>query len=66
MRHDDFDRAWEAVLGREALAAADAEHAFSSETEAMISRAPLSTEDRNAARFYLKAVRGLPTTTEKD
>lgn len=65
MRHDDFNRAWEAVMGREMLDAAKREH-FQSETDALVLRAPLSTEDRQGARFYLEAVRGLPTGTRRD
>lgn len=59
MRAEDFDRAWRALE-------ADAPSRFAAETDRLVSCAPLCTRDRQGARFYLEAVRGLPTTTEKD
>jgi hypothetical protein len=58
MRWEDFERTAAHVLGsveqRETML-------FERHTDSLVSCAPLSTEDRQDARFYLEAVRGLPT-----
>lgn len=54
MRHEDFRRALGSLDERE-------RELFERHTDSMVSCASLSTADRQGARFYLEAVRGLPT-----
>jgi hypothetical protein len=63
MRWEDYERVLRAAAarerGHEVHAAIDLA-AFYAETDHLVSVSALSTVDRNSARFYLKAVRGLP------
>jgi hypothetical protein len=61
MRFEDYERMARLVNEREAAYELEA---FYAQTDRAVSCAGLSTADRNAARFYLRAVRGLRVASE--
>jgi hypothetical protein len=56
MQFEDFERMAELIDARESLREREL---FERHTDSVVSCAALSTVDRQGARFYLEAVRGL-------